>query len=125
MANHRLCALLLSGFVAGCGGGGKPAASSDKVTADDAEAQTRDACEQLLDCELIDEGEQAFGDCVDRGMYTIDGATKACARAYVAFEACVAGADCDDLEALFRSSDKVECRAEGKAVQQECNINVF
>ncbi len=124
---HTLLALL--GLVVGCGGSGKGASSAadgKDLTIDDLQTQTRSACKEIRSCDLIDDTDDALAECIERGLYTVDGGTKACVRAYYVFEGCVADAGCGDLEQLFNSSDQdVECRPEGKDVEKKCNVNVF
>ena len=90
------------------------------------ESQTEEACENLRDVDLIDDNQEALDDCVSRGLYTVEVGTSACVQSYLAFEACIADLGCGDLEELYGSGDdKMECRAEARAVQQECNVNVL
>ena len=93
---------------------------------EDLEAITHDACREIRSCDLIDDTDNALAECMELGLYTVDGGTKDCVQAYYVFEACVADSGCSDIERLYKSSDHdVDCRAEGKDVEKKCNRNVF
>ena len=128
MKQSKAVALVLLGLLAGCGGYSPPAESAvpDDLEAEDLEEQTQEACDQLRDCELVSEGRIPFEECVERGLYTIDGGTEACVNAYYRFEMCVADQGCDELEELFRKQSKsAPCRELAATVKKECNINVL
>jgi hypothetical protein len=129
MKQFKGVALVLLGLLVGCGGSSKPAERAevpDDLEAEDVREQTRDACEQLRDCELISEGQIPFDECVERGLYTVEDGTKACVKAYYRFEMCVANLGCDDLEELFKKKSKsAPCRNLAAPVQKECNISVL
>jgi hypothetical protein len=116
------------GLVVGCGGSGKGASAVEgkNLTLEDLEAITHDACKEIRSCDLIDDTDDALAECVELGLYTVDGGTQDCVKAYYVFEACVADLGCGDVEPLYKSTDQdVECRTQGKDVEKKCNKNVF